>query len=331
MKVSIIIPVYNAERTISATVDSLLAQTYKNIEVIVVDDGSNDKTAQILNKYENKIRIIHQKNRGVSSARNRGIEEAVGTYLIFVDADDLCDRDMVESLVHEISLKHVDFVIAGMTKIYINREKEILFGNSLYRGQEVIRSNLETILKNGLNWPVARIYCKRLIQEYHIRFDEKLPLGEDFNFNLEYLLCANSVAYLNKSVYKYLVFNSVATTMYREDMHLRRMLSLEKMNNTFARNGLVNPLEGMLRIKIFYAEMFNLQKKMCPYSYCQKMKILKNMKAKYLRESDKNLSGIYKVLRLMVKVLPAWALYTFGLCVQTIMNILPEGIRGLSV
>lgn len=331
LKVSVIIPAYNAENTISSVIEDLLRQNFLNMEIIVVDDGSTDNTAAIVRSFNEKnIRFIKKENGGVSSARNRGIQEANGEYLMFADADDGCPPEMVQLAVEALEKQKVDYLIAGYTKVYKDKTVKSLPGSVVFFGDE-IRNNLSSILSNNLNCVYAKVYKLDILRKHHIKFDEKLPLGEDFNFNLEYLLCANSVAYLNKSVYKYLAFNSVATTMYRENMHLHRMLSLEKMNNTFARNGLVNPFEGTLRIKIFYAEIFNLQKKMCPYSYCKKMKILKNMKAEYLRESDKNLSGIYKVLRLMVKMLPVWALYTFGLCVQTIMNILPERIRGLSV
>lgn len=331
MKVSIIVPAYNAEKTVCAAIDSLLRQTYKNIEIIVVNDGSSDRTAEVLEPYGELIRVIHKGNGGVSSARNRGIQEATGEYLMFADADDLCREDMVESVVTKMHLEQVDFVIAGFTKVRGTSDLENLFGNRVYRSKDEIRGDLETILGNGLNWPFSKLYIKRLILEHHLTFDESLPLGEDMNFNLEYLLCVDSVAYLNKSIYEYLILNSVATTSYREDLYQRRVLSLGKMNATFHKYGMENPIDGQLRIKILYAVVFNLQKKTCPHSFAEKLRRIGDIKEEYFSMPPKKLHGVYKVLEATARILPAWGLYGVALLMQAAMRIFPESIRGVSV
>lgn len=328
---SIIVPAYNAEKTVCAAVDSLLKQTYKNIEIIVVNDGSSDRTAEVLEPYGERIRVIHKENGGVSSARNRGIQEATGEYLMFADADDLCREDMVDSVVKKMQLEQVDFVIAGFTKVRRAKNLECLFGSRVYRSKDEICRDLETILGNGLNCPYSKLYIKRLIQEHHLKFDESLPLGEDMNFNLEYLLCVDSVAYLNKSIYEYLIFNSVATVSYREDLYQYRALSLEKMNATFQKHGMENPIEGQLRIKILYTVVFNLQKKTCPHNYTEKLRRIGDIKKEYFIMPKKKLHGRYMLLEAIAHILPGWGLYGVAVLMQAIMRILPESIRGVSV
>ena len=112
--VSIIVPVYNCERFLPECIDSLLAQTYENIEIICVNDGSTDKSSQLLANYatkDNRIHLISQENAGPGPARNRGIELATGEYITFFDADDWCKPSLVESAVKRIDETQADMVV----------------------------------------------------------------------------------------------------------------------------------------------------------------------------------------------------------------------------
>ena len=114
--ISIIIPVYNGEKTIDNIIKCLMKQTFKDIEIIVVNDGSTDNTLLVLKKWKSKIRVINQENKGVSSARNRGIKEARGEYLMFFDADDECKYEMIEKIYTSADKNNADYVISGMEK-----------------------------------------------------------------------------------------------------------------------------------------------------------------------------------------------------------------------
>ena len=119
--ISIIIPIYNNEKFISRCLDSIINQTYKKIEIIIVNDGSTDKSLDVISKYEkkdNRIKVINKKNEGVSIARNIGIESSKGDYITFVDADDWLELDAIEKLYIEITEKNVD-VVRG--NYYINK------------------------------------------------------------------------------------------------------------------------------------------------------------------------------------------------------------------
>ena len=115
-KVSIIIPVYNAYTVIDKCIQSIINQTYKNIEIILINDGSKDKSIEKLNYYEKKyknIKIINKKNEGVSKTRNLGIKKATGKYIMFIDNDDYIDNTYVETLLNEIKNSEADCVYSG--------------------------------------------------------------------------------------------------------------------------------------------------------------------------------------------------------------------------
>ena len=120
-KISIVVPIYNVEKYVKKCIESLIKQTYKNIEIILVDDGSTDSSAEIIDEYANKdsrIIAIHQKNKGVSSARNTGLKAARGEYIGFVDPDDYVDCQMYEVMVNKLQASLADLVVCGYSKIW---------------------------------------------------------------------------------------------------------------------------------------------------------------------------------------------------------------------
>ena len=123
-KISIIVPIYNIEKYLPRCLDSILAQTYKNLEVILVDDGSVDNSGMIADKYarnDQRIIVIHQVNKGVSAARNAGLDLATGDYIGFVDGDDYIEPDMYEILMRIIDEQQVDIAHCGYQMVYPSR------------------------------------------------------------------------------------------------------------------------------------------------------------------------------------------------------------------
>ena len=122
--VSVIIPAYNIEDYIGRCLDSIISQTYKNLEIIVVDDGSRDYTGEILDNYAKKdrrIKVIHKENGGVSSARNKGIEAAEGDYIGFIDGDDLIEPEMYKTLVDLLEEENADIAHCGYQMVFPDR------------------------------------------------------------------------------------------------------------------------------------------------------------------------------------------------------------------
>lgn len=186
-KISVIVPVYNVEKYLPQCLDSLVGQTYKNLEIILVDDGSVDQSGSICEKYarnSDKIFVYHKENGGVSSARNMGIEKSTGDYLVFVDADDIVHTELLEIYVRASELE-------GVPVCGVAREKEelkksyVATWNSRMKIEQA-EQFMEFLYEDYVNPPWNKLYDAEIIRRNHIRFDEEKNLGEDFLFNLEY-------------------------------------------------------------------------------------------------------------------------------------------------
>lgn len=199
-KVAIIIPAYNVQQYISKGIESCIAQTYENIEIIIIDDGSKDDTAKVVEEYMLKdSRIIFEKkeNGGVSSARNRGLALCDAEYLIFLDSDDWLEKNAVEILLKKKN-ENEDFLVA-VDRYWVTfgtDEKIIPFTNSNNR---IVSS--EEALKNvgtgkfNLQSACYKLYDKRVIINNSLRFKEYIHFGEDGLFVFEYLKCVKGISY----------------------------------------------------------------------------------------------------------------------------------------
>lgn len=198
-KVSVIVPIYNVEKYIGKCVDSIRNQDYPNIEIILVDDGSPDKSPQIIDEMasnDDRVKVIHEKNGGVSSARNRGIAAATGEYIMFVDGDDWVDDDYVSYFVDLIEKHGCDI---GMDKNNYMVEKTMSADKSYRVSAE---KAIEWIYLGTLFVAVwNKIYKTSLLRESGVLFNEEIWYGEGMLFNIECLQCVEEVAIGEKAVY----------------------------------------------------------------------------------------------------------------------------------
>ena len=177
-KISVILPCYNSEKYIEKCIESILNQTYQNIEIIIIDDGSTDHTLKILEKYKkenDKISIIKKKNTGVSDSRNIGIKEAKGKYIMFVDSDDFLELDAIEKLYLNIK-KYKANIVRGRYKRIRLKEQFIEDEISVYNGK-----GINEIIYNILNGNIPcyvwlLIINKEILLKYDIQFDKKLKI-----------------------------------------------------------------------------------------------------------------------------------------------------------
>ncbi|QNG60201.1 glycosyltransferase family 2 protein [Bacillus sp. PAMC26568] len=176
-KVSIIVPIYNKEKYISKTISSVLNQTYNNFELLLINDGSTDKSEDIILKFvkeDSRIKYIKQENQGVSAARNKGIDAAKGDYISFLDADDLYHKRFVELMLREIENKNVCY--CGSYVIKNNRVKKVK--NNFITGN-ILRDYLLGRCNPNMNsWMIN----KRFLKKNNIRFIEDQKWGEDMSF-----------------------------------------------------------------------------------------------------------------------------------------------------
>ncbi len=217
--VSVVIPTYNAEKFIRESLEAAIRQSYRNIEIIVVDDGSGDSTIQICQSYADKdsrIRLFTHENSGVSATRNRGIRHAKGEYIVFVDADDYPEDDMIEcylSALEQWKDKELAFVVCGMytdnlyNKHVENTESILEDAHGYVRGENYLltRSSAATLSWLKLfNFVTNKLYDLRKIKENGIWFDNDIKIGEDLKFNLDYLEQIDGyIGMINKPLYHY--------------------------------------------------------------------------------------------------------------------------------
>ena len=209
--ISIIVPIYNAENTLVRCIDSLIKQTYKNIEIILVNDGSTDLSENIAKRYTDKhsyIQYFSQMNKGVSAARNLGLSRARGEYIIFMDADDWAEPEYIQSLYTRIETDNSGFVFSnwyvddGDTKVKDSLER---YG---YKYNQSSSSLIRFyILHRSGCAPWAKMYRKDIIQKYNLRFNEELPIAEDYVFLLNYLIYVDTVSY-DCSTYLHYIYNN---------------------------------------------------------------------------------------------------------------------------
>lgn len=209
-KVSIIIPIYNNEAYIEKCITRLLQQTYPNIEIIAVDDGSTDASYERLKQYQEQITILHHDNQGVSYSRNRGIEMATGDYIMFVDGDDWIDYDMVELMMLQTEESTIDIVRCGYIREYSNRSELVPLCTRQQKFIEDKTDIYQMFIKNyQLASPCCQLIRKNCIQTL---FDENIKVGEDYLFNLSLYTNASSFVFIPNTYYHYLYNEKSATT-----------------------------------------------------------------------------------------------------------------------
>lgn len=195
-KLSMIVPVYNVEKNISECIDSILAQTYTDYELILIDDGSLDNSGIICDKYTNidsRVVVTHQSNAGVSEARNKGIELARGEWITFVDSDDWLDKNFLEMFDLENAM---ELSISGLR--YIKCPERSIMNIWAFEEKEIdLAKDFESIAKSNLleyGTTVCKAYRKQILDKYHIRFDRNISYHEDHLFFFQYLRHTNKVA-----------------------------------------------------------------------------------------------------------------------------------------
>ncbi len=203
-KVSIVIPVFNAEKELERCVNAILNQNYSNIELIIVDDGSVDSTLSIAEKYaSDRVLIFKNDKKGVSSARNYGMKHITGDYVTFVDADDLIAADFVKTLVDSIKNYDCDCsAVAYTNEINDEKNEAVEYVSRKYDDEQKYRLLIESKWKcGGYVW--NKMYKVSIIKKNNICFNEDIALAEDLLFNYSYFKVSKSFCFYTKPMYYY--------------------------------------------------------------------------------------------------------------------------------
>lgn len=225
--ITIIMPAYNCEKTVSRSVESILKQTYKKFEVIIVNDGSTDRTKSICESFnDRRIKVITTENGGPSAARNVALKESKGKYIMFIDSDDIYIENALEVMLEKIEKDGYDIVTANYisfdkrNKKYYKRTKalETQKKNDIYK-------YIDYLQNKGLfntNW--NKIYKSEIIKKNKILFDEKKEIGEDAKFNFEYMKYVKRCSYISEAIYNYYL-NDNGLTIKNKESRAARLLN----------------------------------------------------------------------------------------------------------
>lgn len=211
LKISVIVPVYKTERFLVTCVESILNQTYRNLELILVDDGSPDSSGQICEEYEKKdcrIKVIHQKNSGVAAARNVGLDVAVGDYITFVDSDDYIQPQMYEKMIKCVEDNHCDFVMCDCMKSYSDGKKVVYSHNirgGFYNEEQLYKEYYPHLLiMPSIEYPatISNYVCMfKNMRQKMPRYESGIRYSEDWLFGCQMMLQVHSFYYMKGQAY----------------------------------------------------------------------------------------------------------------------------------
>lgn len=211
--ISIIVPVYNAEKYLEECLASIARQAFLDFECILIDDGSEDKSGSICDTWslkDKRFHVVHQENSGVSSARNKGIEIAKGEYIAFVDSDDWLESDYLQTLYNRIDSDKSDLSILGICRDFPqgNSKRYSYKSCSFPLDCEHVEEFVGLVDSLILYSPYVKLYCKDIIRNNSISFDESVSYGEDLLFNFQYLRHVRNITCSDAVLYHYRCYES---------------------------------------------------------------------------------------------------------------------------
>ncbi len=273
--VSVIIPIYNASKYLEGTIECIINQSYQNLEIILINDGSTDSSLDICNAYKEKdsrIVVIDKDNSGQSDSRNVGIAACHGTYIYFADSDDEMDPQLIRTCVEGIEGKNTDLYIFNYYKTYIKSNKrrdieERAFAKGLYDlGDDKKRFKFYTniLLNYGCGFEVwNRLYKAEIIKSNNIRFPKYKPvIAEDLCFNLFYMMYAQNVEVTNNRLYHYLIRDDSSMGADRGLVRINQYNMVSRIFNQYVKDCSNKYFErnyDMIHVLLLYHELMNME------------------------------------------------------------------------
>ena len=305
-EISIIVPVYNAEKDLSRCIKSIQNQSYKDIEIILVNDGSTDKSGIICDdfaKKDSRIKVVHLENSGVSNARNVGIELSQSEYIQFVDSDDLIANNMCEILIEYIKKYNADVVMCGFEYTCNEKIVKSVKYQSVILNKRDLKNNFGKLFLSGyLPIPWNKLYRKNKIKSY---FNKEISLGEDLEFNIQFLkntsriICITEVLY----TYSYMNVNSLSNKKNNNQLYYLSNRGFNKVDD-FAFNYLKCDDSTYKYINsIIYRDLYYILKSYCNGQNSRRdCEILFNDCKKYIinRQNNKAIGLKANIFRLII-------------------------------
>ena len=291
IKVSVVMPVYNAEKYLKRSIESILNQTLKELELILVNDGSKDRSIDICREYEQKdsrIIVVDKKNEGACIARNTGIHLAKGEYLQLVDADDYCELNMLEEQYELAKSTNAEVVMCGLKYDISLKNGEVLYEEDHYQNailteKQEIKEVMMDIINNMLfNYTHNKLYNLNFLKENNLQFTEWLPIDQDTNFNIDVFKQLNHLTLTTKSYYHYIkTFEETIVNRYHPEKFKVRTYRYERLIEMFKEFGIYTE-ENKKQLASIYIhqviecfEMYFHEK--CPLNIKQKKEQITNI------------------------------------------------------
>ena len=334
-KISIIVPVYNVEKYLKKSIESILGQTYENFELILINDGSTDKSAEICDAYskeDKRIKVIHKSNEGVSKARNIGIENSNGNYLCFIDGDDWIESDMLLEMNNIISEFQIDLIVNGIKIDNIGLQGEVYsqenkYKECLWRNKKEVSDNIINLFENALiNSSCNKIYKADIIKKNNIRF-KNTNIGEDTRFNLEVFRYCNTIKVSNNCYYHYMRYSNLITlSRILEENSYEEYLNIQNdMINFFKELSNYSPKIENIISKVMFSQylavayrILKSDNKIYPYKYKKRL-LDKGLKNKLILKSFKdNKAASYKEFMFRFVIRKRW--YRLAIFLFKIIN-----------
>lgn len=290
VKVSVIVPIYNAEEYLEQCLDSIVSQTLKDIEIILIDDGSTDSSAEICRKYlsDSRVTYYHKKNEGLAAARDDGMQRAKGEYIGFVDSDDWIESDMYEIMYFAAKSNNSDIVFCNC----IQNENGYRFSPEMPQGvydreaikHEILPKTLAYISKDGgkrsIRWSnCMRIYKTEMLSKNGIRFDRRLRRSQDLQLTYEAMLAAQNFCYLDEPFYHNRVVADSLSRGYTKNMwplYTYLIEILYKDTENFKEMDLMDQMH--LRAFFFATDCIeNEMKPLCPNDRKKKIELIEQI------------------------------------------------------
>ena len=250
IKVSLVVPVYNAEKYLAKSIESMLSQSLKEMELILVNDGSKDNSLAICEEYakkDSRITVINKKNEGACIARNTGIARAKGKYIQLADADDYIDNNMLEEQYNLAEKTNAEVVMCGMKFDVHQKNGQVVISEAHYKdmvlnSQEEIKPIFMDLFDNLLfNYTHNKLYNAEFLKKNNLKFIEWLPIDQDTNFNIDVFKALNKLTISTKAYYHYVkTFEETIVTRYHANKFKVRTFRYDRLKELLENWGIYN-------------------------------------------------------------------------------------------
>ncbi|HHY82924.1 MAG TPA: glycosyltransferase [Clostridiales bacterium] len=329
--VSIIVPVYNTESFIDTCLTSIRNQTYKNIQIILVNDGSTDSSPEICSRHaedDSRIMVLHKYNGGVSSARNAGLDVSTGTYIMFVDSDDRIESNAVETLVNVQKTYDFDVIVFGYCMEYNSKNETIRIcsPSQSYYSKEQLMPLAARMIEDGRMHPIwNKFYKASILKRLNICFEEQLNLAEDVLFNYHVIFEIESLHITDRCFYHYTIRGESLDHRFNPAKY--NMLSY--VNDWLQEKIKYDPYYSVIkcsadhiRFKNTYSCIFDLFRNGCSLTYKEKMMFLQSLVQREGNFPYQFNNRIYRILLLILRTKRPSIIYIAAYLVHKIRQVL---------